>query len=215
VKKQTVLAVSAVVAMVSLGGAGARAGSHLWYIHEVFTSTDGSVQFLELHCPPGADFEYGVDGLNVTSLATGGDFTISGLNLAPPTGDRYLLFATARFAELPGAPAPDFIIPPSTVPFIGVNVDETLTYFPAGQYDTFYFAAGQLPVDGLLSLSRDLTTGVNSPTNFAGETGSVDAGPKPVPSASVRGLAAIAVLMTLAGAVLVARRRGRLTARPA
>ncbi len=101
-KKQTVVAVSVVVALCSLGGASSWAGSHLWDINEVFSNVDGTIQFIELHCPPGADAEIFVNGLNVTSLATGGDFTISGLNLTVPTGRKYILFATAGFAELAG-----------------------------------------------------------------------------------------------------------------
>ncbi|MCH8137768.1 MAG: hypothetical protein IH926_02240, partial [Proteobacteria bacterium] len=94
-------------------------------------------------------------------------------------------FATADFAALPGAPAPDFIIPAGSVPFIGIGVDETIKYCPACGYDTFSFLAGALPTDGINSLSFDLSTSTNSPTNFAGDSGSVDAG-DPVPSEAGR-----------------------------
>ena len=63
--------------------------------------------------------------------------------------------------------------------------------------------AGQLPTDGVNSLSPDLTTGPNSPTNYAGETGSVDAGGEPVPSVSARGLTALILLIMTAGAILL------------
>ena len=39
------------------------------------------------------------------------------------------------------------------------------------------FSDGQLPMDGVSSLNPDWTTGTNSPTNFAGETGSIDVTP--------------------------------------
>ena len=80
------------------------------------------------------------------------------------TGDKFLLFATAEFAALPGAPTPDFIIPAGQIPFIGIGVDETIKYFPAAGYDTISFSADALPTDGINSLNFDLTTGPNSPT---------------------------------------------------
>ncbi len=213
-KKQTVVVVSVVVALCSLGGASSWAGSHLWDINEVFSNLDGTIQFIELHCPPGADAEISVNGSNFTSLATGGDFTISGLNLTVPTGRKYILFATAGFAELAGAPTPDFIIPAGMVPFVGVDVDETLKYNPIANYDTLTFTAGQLPTDGVHSMSRNLTARLNSPTNFAGETGSVNASGDPVPSVTSWGLTATVLLVMLAGTILLRRRRGRTANRP-
>ena len=203
IKKRFPLFVALVVAL--CGGNFSWAGSHLWTINEVFSNADGTIQFVELHCPAGADFETGVNSKNMTSLATGGDFTIAGLSLSA-TGDKFLLFATADFAALPGAPTPDLIIPPGSVPFIGIGVDEKIHYCPACNYDSFSFLADALPVDGIDSLSFDLSTGTNSPTNFAGDSGSVIAS-DPVPSVSEWGMVALALLMLVAGSVVLTRSR--------
>lgn len=213
-KKRIPIVVSVVVAL--YGGTLSRAGSHLWMFNEVFSNSDGTIQFFELHCPLGANIEVGVNGKNMTSLATGGDFTVSGLSLSD-TSDKFLLFATAAFAALPGAPAPDFIIPAGSVPFIGIGVDETIKYCPACGYDTFSFLSGALPTDGINSLSFDLSTGTNSPTNFAGDSGSVDAGEPepPVPAVSTWGLVALALLVLAAGSVVLARSRASGDAHPA
>lgn len=86
-----------------------------------------------------------------------------------------MLLATADFASLPGAVTPDFTFadgflfkPDGVVNYIFAN---SLTY-------------DCLPSDGIMSLHCDanngisctaMSVGVNSPTNYAGATGSIDA----------------------------------------
>ena len=66
-----------------------------------------------------------------------------------------------------------------------------------------------LPTDGALSLKSDGTTGINSPTNFAGEFGSVNAAPPLVPTMSRRSLVVMMLLLiTAAVAITRTRRRG-------
>ena len=64
-----------------------------------------------------------------------------------------------------------------------------------------------LPTNGVSSLNRSGTTGVNSPTNYAGQTGSIGpAGPPAagfgIPTLSAAGLAALAFLLLVATALL-------------
>ncbi len=67
--------------------------------------------------------------------------------------------------------------------------------------------ATPLPTDGALSLNSDGTTGVNSPTNFAGEMGSVNA--PPIPTMSRTSLVVMMLLfVTAAVAITRTRRRG-------
>jgi hypothetical protein len=153
------------------------AGSHLWRIREVFSNADGSVQFIELYECCGAANEIFLQGKWVRSTATGSQFNFPA-NLPPnSTANEYLLLATAAFAALPGAPAPDYIIPAG---FINVN-DDRLTYWMYPEA-TFDFAPGALPTDGVHSLVCQAngsalcfaySAAVNTPTNFAGQTGSV------------------------------------------
>jgi hypothetical protein len=77
--------------------------------------------------------------------------------------------ATAGFAAL-GIVTPDYIVPAgflftdgATVNYAGVD---SVTY-------------GALPVDGTSSLNRSGMMGVNSPTNFAGQSGTINATPPP------------------------------------
>ena len=161
----------AVVLAIAGAARTASAGSHLWQINEVFSTADGTIQFIEMKECCGASNEIFLNGKWVLSDTTGTQFDFTA-NLPPgSTANKHLLLATAGFAALPGAPTPDYIIADG---FFSTDHD-TLTYwFYAAA--TLEFGTGDLPTNGIDSLSADGTTGVNSPTNFNDETGSIDAG---------------------------------------
>lgn len=153
---------------VSIWAGVALAGSHTWDVNEIFSNADGTIQFIELFEANGTPNEIGLPGHNLTSNSN--TFLIPGSPLTPPTTNKFYLIATQAFADLPGAPTPDAIIPSAMVPFFSIDLD-TITYDP---WDALAFGPGALPTDGVTSLNFDLTTGVNSPTNYAGDTGSID-----------------------------------------
>jgi hypothetical protein len=152
----------------------AYGGAHTWDVNEVFSNHDGTIQFVEIREAAGTPNEVNVGGRPVSSDSTGNMFTIAS-SVVGPTSNKTLLFATAAFAALPGAPTPDQIIPAGLVPFFNINGD-TVRYNP---YDAFTF--GAVPIDGVNSMNDGGIVAANSPTNYAGETGSVDAGQPPVP----------------------------------
>lgn len=170
------------VAVLALAAPPAQAGSHLWRIHEVFSDAGGSVQFIEMEECCGADNEIFIGGKTIFSETTENLFTFpANLPCTNCTANRHLLLATEAFAALPGAPTPDYIISEN---FFDLNED-TLVYW-LYVAATFPYGPGDLPTDGthsLVCLDGDFagctTTAseVNSPTNFAGETGSVEVGP--------------------------------------
>ena len=191
---------------VLLAAAGpAFAGAHTWDVNEVFSNSDGTIQFVELVEANGTPGELGVPSQTLASLSK--SFTIGGGPLAAPSSNKFFLIATAAFAALPGAPAPDATIPPSSLPFFFATSGDTVSY---GPYDSLAF--GAVPTNGHLSLKRNLTTGPNSPTNYAGVTGNVDAsGPAPLPALSTLGMALVAALLLVAGAAVALRTRPRAT----
>jgi hypothetical protein len=90
------------------------------------------------------------------------------------TAFTYYLLGTAAFAALPGAPTPDKIIPAN---FIKLSTDTSMEY---SFTNTATWTLGSIPTNGTSSLSRlvslgPLVSGTNSPTNFAGATGTIDA----------------------------------------
>lgn len=153
----------------------ARAGAHTWDVWEVFSNADGSVQFVEIHETNGGNTEIGIGGHMMISNPSGKTYTIQ-TTLPPTTGLKFFLIATPGFAALPGAPTPDEIVPAGSL-LLAQATDSSMAYSP---FDTATWTAGTLPLDGIHSLTRTavgsaMVSAVNSPTNYAGATGSVDA----------------------------------------
>ena len=174
--------------------------SHLWVVNEILSNADGSIQFIEMLECCGSSIETSLAGKTMYSDATGHQYTFP-TNLTGDTAHRYLLLGTVAFAALPGAPAPDFIIPPG---FFSTSGD-TIRWFVYPNA-TLSFGPGALPVNGVDSLRRDGTTGTNTPTNFAGQSGSI-AAIVLVPAWSAGKLVALIALVLLTGSFLLVRRR--------
>ena len=136
---------------------------HIFHINEVYSNADGTVQFIEF--VGDADGQEFWAGHSITS--TNGSVTNTynfTTNLpSSATAGKSVLVATQGFANL-GIVAPDYIIPDGFLLINGGTVN-----FPG--MDSLTYAV--LPTDGTLSLNANLTTGTNSPTDFAGATGTV------------------------------------------
>jgi hypothetical protein len=155
---------STAIALITGAAAG---GGHTWRISEVFSTPDGLIQFVELRESFNGPSEFSV-GIT-SSQATG--HTVAGGTVAGNTAGKHFLIATQSFANIPGAPAPDRIIPAGQIPFLGAAGD-VLTF--GGGLDVWTFTA--LPTDCMSSRHRGLpptftvTTGPATPTNYAGAT---------------------------------------------
>ena len=186
----------ALVAGVLLCAAPAHASFHLWQISEVFTNADGTVQFIELFDEsPGEEF---VSGHVLRTQESGvplQTLTIpSNLPVQPPdtTANHHFLVATPAFQAAAGI-APDYLIPAG---FIELGVADAINWALVNS-----FPLAGLPVDGVHSLNRaysipvsdTITTDVPTPTNFAGEVGTI----VPEPGALVSGLVALATAAAL------------------
>jgi serralysin len=173
----------------SFGGAkpSANAAFHLWQVKEVFTNADGSVQFVEMFdSSPG---ETSVGGFSLTASSDGNikTFTFpSDLSHATPGS---LLLATTGFGSLPGGVTPDFTFDQGGVSGMFFNPSAAnLTFVFDGSNDSIGFTGALLPKNGINSLTdtnlygpKNLVSGVNSPTNLNGTSGSVNlAVPEPV-----------------------------------
>jgi len=196
-------ALCAVLNAVLVGAAGtAFAGAHTWVVNEVFSNKSGTIQFVELRESGGGAGETGLPGLTVSSSlhSTG----LGGGSLTPPTSNKFFLIATPDFAALPGAPAPNITLPAGSVPFFSKTGD-TVSYNP---YDSFAF--GVVPTNGVNSLNRVGGVLPNSPTNYAGVSGSVVA-PSPAPSLNEWGMGLAVAMLLLAGTAVVLRSRATAT----
>ena len=167
-----------------------QAKNHLWKFTEFFSNADGTIQFIEMQECCGSDVEVQMSATSMVSNAHTYPFPN---NLPGPTAHRWIIIATQGFAALPGAPTPDYIMPNH---FFDPNGD-TLRY--RGTTDLVTLQPGALPLDGVSSLDRNLTTGqltviVNNPINFADVHGSVRVPMIPVAAPPLSVLVALGVL---------------------
>jgi hypothetical protein len=150
-----------------------QASFHLWYINEVFSNHDGSVQFVELFTTSS-----GQQFLAGHTLASSGS-TFNFTNSPAPTNNHHLLLATAGFGAIAGGATPDYTIPANFFNPAG----DTLNF--AGGFDIKSFTPA--PTDGVMSLNytaafSGATLAVNSPRNYSGAGGSVNLPPAPQPN---------------------------------
>jgi len=179
----------------------ALAGIHTWNVNEVFSNVDGTIQFVELWEAAGGSGEVNI-GNNGSLSSTTQNFSFGQSQVVGPTTNKYYLAATAGFAALPGAPTPDVIIPAGSVPFFDTAGD-TVDF---GVWDSWTF--GTVPTNGTDSLDRISGVGANTPTNYAGETATVNAAPAPsVPSMSHPMLWLMAALIGASSLTLLLRKR--------
>lgn len=187
--------VSTTLALLLAIASPASAGHHRWDFTEVFSNPSGTIQYVELFSLNAN--EAGLGPFTVT--ASGNTFNFVTNLPSSATANTWVLIGTTAFAALPGAPPPDYVLPDSFFSTAG----GTLNY--ASGADIWIY--GAVPTDGTSALARDGSTPTNSPTNFAGTSGSVDASPPPgIPSVGVFSVG-LAVLLILIAASGVLRRR--------
>ncbi len=143
----------------------ARALFHLWAIDEIYSSPDGKVQFIEFRALTGG--QQFLAGHTLTASGGSGasrSYTFPADLPGDTAGHRFLV-GTTSFAAL-GVVTPDYVVPDGFLSPGGgaINFAESADIW----------AHPALPA-GNLSLSRNGSTAVNSPRNFAGATGTVEA----------------------------------------
>jgi hypothetical protein len=166
----------------------AHAAFHLWQVKEVFSNADGSVQFIEMFSSFSG--QNSMSGQTLTANSDGNIKTFTFPSILSTSNAGSLLIATSGFGSLAGV-TPDFTFSQSTTAISGsfFNPNATnLSFTFSGNGDTVAFPGATLPKDGIHSLTdanaHDLPTattaissGVNSPTNLLGNSGSVNLAP--------------------------------------
>jgi hypothetical protein len=167
------LILGTVLALVA--SAPAWSGSHTWETTEVYSKdATGTIEFFEVWEYAAGAAENAVAGHIMSSPTK--TYTIP-TSVGGNTAGKFLLFATAGFAALPGAPAPDYLIPAGSTPFFLATGAAFVKYNGAQAPNPLTWTAGQLPTNGVDSLNIPLTPAVGpvftapaSPTNYAGAT---------------------------------------------
>jgi hypothetical protein len=184
---------SAIAIAVLCAAAPAFAASHLWRFNEFYSSPDRKVQFIEMQEIGGSDIEtnisehwYATNGYNQSHSQ------LLGRDLPFGTAHKKFLVGTVSYAALEGVPEPDYILPDG---FLNPDGDTVVWWF----YQTITIPPGVMPSDGYNSITvvnpntPTYSVGPNSPTNFAGETGSIPASVIPSVSPGSGALAALAL----------------------
>ena len=155
----------ALFGLLLVGSANTYAVYDQWRINEVFSNADGTVQFIKMKTTvSGQQFLRGA----TISSAQGGVTKSFVFDTAPNDGSNYsppktFLIGTVGFAAL-AIVNPDYIVPN------GFIFSSNMTINFAG-VDIVSFTS--IPTDGYHSVDRNGITAANSPTNFAGFTGTV------------------------------------------
>jgi hypothetical protein len=193
----------------------ASAASHLWRFSEFYSSPDKQIQFIEMQEIGGSNNETAIQGhWYATNTFNQNHSQVLGTPLPFGTANKKFLVGSQSYAALPGVPAPDYIVPDGIIEPSG---DTIVWWF----YQTLTIPPDTMPSNGTNSLhlvhpanpSLGFTTGPNSPTNFAGETGTVG-GAIPIPATSDWGIVASVAVVLLATWALGLRNR-RVSARRA
>ena len=153
----------------------AAAASHSWRFSEFYSSPDKTIQFIEMQEINGFESEVAIEShWYATNSYNQAHTELLGSQLAPGTANKKFLVGSVSYALLPGVPTPDYILPDGILEPSGATV---VWWF----YQTLTIPPATMPSDGVNSLSvidpatpaNGFSVGVNSPTNLAGETGSV------------------------------------------
>ena len=171
---------------------------HLWQVKEVFSNADGSVQFIEMFSSfSGQNL---TSGMTLTAKSDGTTKTFTFPTNLSSSNAGSLLIATSGFGSLAGGVTPDFTFSQSTTAISGsfFNPNATnLTITFTGSGDSMSFTGASLPKNGINSLTDagatgvppgtpNISSGVNSPTNLLGNSGSVNLSP-PAPTGDYNG----------------------------
>lgn len=138
-----------------------------WQISELYSSADGSVQYIELQTT--ASNQGDLSGLSLTatddSSQQQSSLTLDS-NLVGETANSSLLLATAAFEQQTGLSA-DFTIPQGFLPLQSGTVD-----FANGTASISYLA-GQLPLNGVQAIDGSVAPQSAIPVNFSGLSASL------------------------------------------
>lgn len=155
----------------------AQASFHLWAVTELYSSADGSVQFVKLTNNSSFGTEYFLGGHVILCASPSGitnAFTFPTNLPGLSTVNKTFLIGTKNLATLPGGVTPDYVLT-NTDPFLFINTGATNTVGIVGSAEP-PATYTNLPTDGvssLVGLGNNLVMATNSPKNFSGQANSL------------------------------------------
>ncbi len=168
-RKQFTLAMAAAGIFLTVNAA--QAAFHLWSVTEVYSSADGSVQYVKL--ATGSDLENGVGGHAITCVGPAGSHSFTFTNPLPSsaTAGKTFLIGTPNLATVPGGVSPDYVFT-NAVPFLFINGGGATSVGITGSFVT-PASYTSLPTDGQTALTGTGSSVTNLPKNFSGQSNSI------------------------------------------
>jgi len=155
----------------------ARASFHVWAVMELYSSADGSVQFIKLTNNSTFSTEYFLGGHVITCTGPPGTtntFTFPTNLPAISTANKTFLIGTRSLATVPGGVTPDYVFTNQS-PFLFLNSGVANKVGIVGSVETPAVYT-TLPADGvssLVGLGSSLVVATNSPKNFSGQANTI------------------------------------------
>jgi hypothetical protein len=152
-----------------------RAAFHLWSVTEVYSSGDGSVQFVKL-TNSNANLENLLNSHVITCTSSQGthSFTFPANLPSTATANKNFLIGTSNLFTIPGGLAPDYVFT-NAAPFLFVGSTSAITVGIVTSFEPNAVYTN-LPTDGVMSLSgfsNHLSATVNAPRNFNSQSNSI------------------------------------------
>lgn len=149
-----------------LTGGSAQADFHLWFIKEIFSNSNGTVQYIELFTNSAG--QQNLNPLHTITSTSSPPFSFPN-DTPSPTNGRHLLIGTASVGLIPGGAAADYTIPNNFFNPAGDTIN-----FGEGTSVRTFGAGTPLPTDGVNSLNwtgfvSPATSLQNSPRNHANQ----------------------------------------------
>jgi hypothetical protein len=155
----------------------ARATFHVWAVTELYSTGDGSVQFIKLTNNSTFTTEYFLAGHAIVCTGPPGitnTFTFPTNLPAVSTLNKTFLIGTSNLATVPGGVTPDYVFTNKS-PFLFLNSGAANSVGITGSVET-PASYTTLPADGassLMGLGSSLVVATNSPKNFSGQSNSI------------------------------------------
>ncbi len=184
--------------MLALLGASSATGGSYWGLNEVFSTANGSVQFVELVTSPASPQTL---GSYLLVNERGQEFAFPMGNYPGGNGNHTFLLATSNFGSLPGAVQPDVEWLPSGFLSPGGGLLHLQLYGArndgsyGGMFDTGFLSWSQLYVNGVSSYGTSGREPMNSPQNYAGQVGIIGVPEPSVMSFSIVGFIPVTYLV--------------------
>jgi len=149
------------VALGLAAAAPAQAIFHLWALNELYSNSDGTVQFVELTALTGG--QQFLSGQSLTATGTSTRVFVFPADLPGDTSGKRMIIATQGFAAL-GIVTPDYTVPNGFFSVAG----GTVNFAGVDQWNH-----GALPTNNR-SIDRSGAQQTPTPQNFAGQTGTIN-----------------------------------------